>query len=412
MRRAPGSFAVMWKGALLAVLLALSALLVLHQVQNRTKGAPEEGALSVSQALGGSADPGYLRADKPRRFTFPADHGPHPGFRNEWWYFTGNLTGSDGRRFGYQLTFFSTALAPHAAERGSAWGADEVIMAHFAVTDVNGKRFHFAERFSRDALGLAGAAGNPLAVHLEDWSAREVEARPFRVRLTAADRDMAIDLDLAAIKPEILNGDAGLSRKSATPGNASYYYSIPRLATAGVVRVGGERFTVKGLSWLDREWSTSALESGQVGWDWFALHLDDGRDLMFYQLRRRDGGSEPFSGGTLVAADGGTRTLTREEVQVEAVSWWTSPESGARYPALWRLRVPSAGLALEVVPRLPDQELRTGFRYWEGAVAVKGLGGSPDGYGYLEMTGYPGGGGSAGRAGKNDRNDRNDRRGR
>ena len=388
MRRDAGNSRAWRKRAAFAVLLVFAAFLVLHYVQDRTAQPPGEGAVSVSQALGGSAEPGYLRAEKPRSFTFPADHGPHPGFRNEWWYFTGNLTGADGRRFGYQLTFFSNALTPHAAERGSAWGTNEVFMAHFAVTDVNGKRFHFAERFSRAALGLAGAAGDPFAVHLEDWSARQVKAQPLGVRLSAADSDMAIDLDLAAIRPEILNGEGGLSRKSATPGNASYYYSIPRLATSGVVRVGGERFTVKGLSWLDREWSTSALESGQVGWDWFALHLDDGRDLMFYRLRRRDGGSDPFSGGTLVAADGGTRTLAREEVRLEVAAWWMSPESGARYPALWRLRVPSAGLSLEIVPRLADQELRTGFRYWEGAVAVKGLGGSPDGDGYLEMTGY------------------------
>ncbi len=403
MRRDAGSFKVWWKGAFCAALLVLAALLALRQAQNRTRGALEEGGLSVSQALGGSADPGYFRAEKPRRFTFPADHGPHPGFRNEWWYFTGNLTGADGRRFGYQLTFFSTALTPHAAKRGSAWGANDVFMAHFAVTDVNGKRFHFAERFSRAALGLAGAAGDPFAVHLEDWSARQFKARPWGVRLSAADRDMAIDLDLTAVKPEILNGEGGLSRKSATTGNASYYYSIPRLSTAGVIRVGGERFTVNGLSWLDREWSTSALESGQVGWDWFALHLEDGRDLMFYQLRRRDGSSDPFSGGTLVAADGGTRTLRREDVQLEVASWWTSPASGARYPALWTLRVPSAHLALEVVPRLPDQELRTGFRYWEGAVAIKGLQGSPNGSGYLEMTGYWAGAADAGHAGKDER---------
>lgn len=388
MRRDAGGFNVWWKGVICAVLLALVALLVFRQVRHRSGGALQESGLSVSQALGGSADPGYLRAEKPRHFTFPADHGPHPGFRNQWWYFTGNLTGADGRRFGYQLTFFSTALTPHAAKRESAWSAHDVFMAHFAVTDVSGKRFHFAERFSRAALGLAGAAGAPFGVHLEDWSARQFKVRPWGVRLSAADRDMAIDLDLTAVKPEILNGEGGLSRKSATPGNASYYYSIPRLATDGVVRIGGERFTVTGLSWLDREWSTSALESGQVGWDWFALHLDDGRDLMIYQLRRSDGSSDPFSGGTLVGVDGVYRILKREEVQLEVARWWTSPETGVRYPARWRMRVPSAGLDLEVVPRLPDQELRTQFRYWEGAVAVKGSGGSPDGSGYLEMTGY------------------------
>ncbi|MBJ6800306.1 lipocalin-like domain-containing protein [Geomonas propionica] len=356
----------------------------------RPSGGTRQETLSVAQTLGGSAAAGYLRADKPRRFSFPADHGPHPGFRNEWWYFTGNLQAADGRRFGYQLTFFKTALTPAAVSRGSAWGTNEVYMAHFAVTDVAGEKYRFAERFSRAALGLAGAGGTPLAVRLEDWSAQQTSPRPWGVRLSAAEPDFALDFNLASIKPEILNGAGGLSRKGATPGNASYYYSIPRMATTGTLRIGKERFTVKGLSWLDREWSTSALEPDQVGWDWFALQLDDGRDLMFYQLRRRDGSSDPFSGGTLIAADGRARAVTRDEVQLEVVSWWESPVSGARYPSTWRLRIPSQGIALEVVPRLADQELLTAFRYWEGAVEVRGLDGSPSGSGYLEMTGYLG----------------------
>ncbi|MBU5613802.1 lipocalin-like domain-containing protein [Geomonas azotofigens] len=343
---------------------------------------------SVAQALGGAAAPGFSRAENPRHFFFPADHGPHAGFRNEWWYFTGNLRTADGRRFGYQLTFFKTLLTPVAVARESAWATNQVYMAHFAVTDVAGKRYRFAERFSRAALGLAGAGGDPLSLRLEDWTVRQSSPRPWGVRLTAAEPDFAVDFDLVSVKPEILNGEGGLSRKGATPGNASYYYSIPRMATSGTIRIGKERFAVSGISWLDREWSTSALEQNQVGWDWFALQFDDGRDLMFYQLRRRDGGSDPFSGGTLVAADGRSRNLTRDEVQLEVVSWWQSPASGVRYPSLWRLRIPSQGLYLEVVPRLAGQELLTGFRYWEGAVAVRGLNGSPGGSGYLEMTGY------------------------
>ncbi|QXE91937.1 carotenoid 1,2-hydratase [Geomonas subterranea] len=362
--------------------------------------APRE-TFTVGQTLGGPAAPGFLRAEKPRRFSFPADHGPHPGYRNEWWYFTGNLKGTDGRRFGYQLTFFKTALTPGGVARASAWATNQVYMAHFAVTDVQGRRFRFAERFSRGALGLAGASGEPLAVRLDDWSALQTTPRPWGVRLAAAENGLALDLNLVSVKPEVLNGAGGLSRKGASPGNASYYYSIPRLATSGTLRIGGERFDVNGLSWLDREWSTSALEPDQVGWDWFALQLEDGRDLMFYQLRRRDGRSDPFSGGTLVAADGRSETLKRGDVRLEVVNWWESPASGIRYPSVWRLRVPSARIALEIVPRLAGQELLTGFRYWEGAVEVRGLEGSPGGTGYLEMTGYSGAAaGSAGAAGR------------
>jgi predicted secreted hydrolase len=262
------------------------------------------------------------------------------------------------------------------------------MMAHFALTDVDGKRFRFSERFSRSALGLAGAGGSPLKVWLEGWSATETQARPWSMKLSAAEAEMAIDLELKSLTSVILNGESGLSRKSATPGNSSYYYSIPRMQTSGTVRSGNDTYRVAGVSWLDREWSTSALERDQVGWDWFALHLDDGRDIMFYRLRKRDGTVDPFSSGTLVMAGGKTRHIEKDDVQLEIGRWLTSPASGARYPSLWRMRIPSHNLELEITPRLPDQELRARFRYWEGAVAVKGAPGSPSGEGYLEMTGY------------------------
>jgi predicted secreted hydrolase len=369
-----------------ALLLMLLALLYWS---GRGEEKQEKGTqMRVNEVLGGAPAQGFARAEAPRSFSFPEDHGAHQGFRNEWWYFTGNLKDAMGRRFGYQLTFFRVALNPEPVARQSEWGTNEVLMAHFAVTDVEGKRFSYAERFSRAALGLAGVAGPPLAVRLENWSALETSGRPWSVKLSAKDKDMAVELELRSLKPEVLNGEAGLSRKSGAPGNASYYYSVPRMATVGTVRAGKETFQVTGLSWLDREWSTSALEPDQVGWDWFALQLDDGRDLMFYRLRRKDGSSDPFSGGTLVAADGRASHLAREDVQLEAVRWWTSPATGSRYPAGWRMRIPSRGIDLEVTPRLADQELVTSFRYWEGAVAVRSADGSASGSGYLEMTGY------------------------
>lgn len=345
--------------------------------------------ISVADALGGAPPDGFLRASSPRRFEFPADHGPHDGFRTEWWYFTGNLEASGGRHFGYQLTFFRVALGRSPMKRPSSWGANNIIMAHFALTDVEGDRFHYAERFSRSALGLAGASGQPLRVWLEDWSAVETGDNPLRVRLKAREGDMAVDITVTARKPFVLNGEAGLSRKSGTPGNASYYYSIPRMETAGTIAVGGKNFPVTGHSWLDREWGTSALGPNQAGWDWFALHLDDGRDIMFYRLRRFDGGTEPWSSGTLVGADGSYRYLDHDDVNTGVLQWWRSPASGSRYPSRWRLIIPSERLDLEITPRIPDQELLTSVRYWEGAVQVKSLvPGGPEGSGYVEMTGY------------------------
>jgi len=345
-----------------------------------------EATVAVREALAEDRA-GFARALVPRALSFPSDHGPHPDFRTEWWYYTGNLRTAAGRRFGFQLTFFRIALAPGAVVRASAWATRQLYFAHFAVSDTAGGRFHAVSRSSREALGLAGASASPFRVWIEDWSA---EGDGSSARLRASDGDVALDLELSAAKPVVAQGDRGLSRKGPEPGNASFYYSFTRMPARGVVRLGRETFEVSGEAWMDREWSSSALGSGVEGWDWFALQLDDGRELMFYLLRRRDGAIDPFSAGTLVAADGTTRALAPGDVRVETLAHWTSPRSGVRYPARWRLSVPSAALRLEIEPRLADQELIVGTRYWEGAVAVTGAAaGRPiAGQGYVELVGY------------------------
>jgi predicted secreted hydrolase len=349
--------------------------------------------LAISAALGSGDLAGFARALAPRAFSFPADHGPHPEFRTEWWYYTGNLETAAGRHFGFQLTFFRTALAPPVAgavDRASAWSARQLYLAHFALTDTAGRRFHAWSRLSRQALGLAGARASPFRVWLEDWSAESEATSGLPVRLRAAEGDVAIDLVLASDKPVALQGDHGLSQKGPEPGNASYYYSLSRMSARGTVSVNGEPLAVSGLAWMDREWSTSALGTELVGWDWFALQLDDGRDVMVYRLRRRDGGTEAHSVGALIAADGATRALAVGDVTLDALDHWTSPRSGVRYPSRWRLAIPDAALSLEITPRLPDQELIVGTRYWEGAVRADGTAaGRPiTGRGYVELVGY------------------------
>jgi predicted secreted hydrolase len=344
----------------------------------------------VTALLGGDDSAGFSRAEAPRDFRFPDDHGPHPAFRHEWWYVTGNLRAPGDRRFGYQITFFRFALSPSSPDRESRWAANQAYMAHFALTDVEGGRFHHFERTGRGALDLAGATARPYRVWLDDWSAEGIGASTLPIRLKAREKDVSIDLLLDTTRPIVLQGDRGLSRKGASPGNASYYYSMTRLATRGTVRVGDGSFPVEGTSWLDREWGTGSLEKGQTGWDWFALRLSDGRDLMFYRLRREDGGTDRFSAGTLVLPDGSSRSLSPDDVRIESLASWKSPESGAQYPSRWRLQVPSEGLELEVIPLLADQELRTTVRYWEGAVLAHGSSrGEPvAGEGYVELTGY------------------------
>ena len=289
----------------------------------RPQAAGSSGTLDVAAVLGRGGDLGetadrrFARATAPRAFSFPADHGPHDGFRTEWWYVTGTLFDSERRAFGFQLTFFRNAVAPPAtdsSEKGAVpastrsatpiGAAEHVWMAHLAVSDEAGNRFRFAERFAREALGMAGAgsaAGAGAAVHLRDWRFESSGAHRIVARESLETGELALDLEFEPTRPPLLQGDAGLSLKGPEPGNASYYYSMPRLATRGALTIDGERFEVSGLSWLDREWSTSALGTGVVGWDWFALDLDDGRDLMFYRLRHVDGASDPFSAGSLVA---------------------------------------------------------------------------------------------------------------
>ena len=344
----------------------------------------------LSELLGSDADAGFEKALEPRDFVFPDDHGPHPAFRNEWWYVTGNLDGDDGRRFGFELTIFRFALTPAPPPAASEWRTNQVYIAHFAVTDADRERFFAAERFSRGALGLAGAESSPFRVWIEDWEIAATQpGSPEQWRLRASDPGFSVDLALTAAKPPVLNGDAGLSQKSAEPGNASYYYSMTRWLTDGSLRLGDDTFRVSGLSWLDREWSTSALASDQVGWDWFALQLTDGSDLMFYNLRKLDGSQDEQSAGTWVDADGSSLHLERDDVEITVTDAWESPEGGV-YPAGWTLSAPRQGLELRIRPVMADQELFTTVRYWEGAVDVEGeRHGVPiEGRGYVELTGY------------------------
>ncbi len=349
---------------------------------------------------GTPASDGFARAIEPRAFHFPQDHGPHPEFRHEWWYVTGNLHSTRGERFGFELTFFRFALAPpgpagapQSGAGGSAWRTRQVYAAHFAITDVARREFRFAQKRSRDALGLAGAQAEPFRVWLDDWV---LGSPPTGERGTSADwtlhaRGQGYDLTLDArpVLQPVLNGDQGLSRKSGEPGAASYYYSIPRVAVHGRLVRDGVPSDVQGVAWLDREWGSGSLGINQRGWDWFALQLQDGSALMFYCLRDRDGSKDAHSAGTWVDPSGNSRALSSDQVLIDVTDHWASPRGG-RYPSRWRVRAPIVGLDVEVHPVRSDQELGTHPRYWEGAVDVRGTKDGRDaaGQGYVELVGY------------------------
>lgn len=372
------------------------------------EGAGLNADLDVVGILGGEPVEGFRRALEPRAFAFPEDHGPHPSFRTEWWYVTGNLEGPGGEPFGFQLTLFRSALAPEGGERTlSSWHTRQVFLGHFAVTEGKGGRFFSFERFARAALGLAGAEAHPFRVWVEDWELRgpaggappgEERREPalqdpdgiFPLSLSAAESGVELELTLTPEKPMVLPGREGLSRKGPAPGNASFYYSFSRLRASGTLRRNGTPAVVVGTAWMDREWSTSALAGDQVGWDWFALQLEDGHDLMFYRLRSRDGEDDRFSEGLWVYPDGQSRRLSAEDVEVEVLDEWASPLDGARYPSRWRVSIPSLGATFAIIPLIPDQEMALTFRYWEGAVVVSGHRGGEEvaGKGYVELTGY------------------------
>jgi predicted secreted hydrolase len=310
---------------------------------------------------------------------FPRDHGSHSDAAVEWWYYTGHLAARDGRAFGFQLTFFRVG---------------ELHLAHFAWTDVAAGKLVFDEKTHLGLPGIAGASEKGLDVFNEDWSVREDKGV---VRLSAGRRDIGkLDLVLTPAKPPVLHGDGGVSKKGAGEKEYSHYVSITRFTAAGTLTRAGAASKLTGTAWFDHEWGPGALPAGAAGWDWFALQLSDGSDLMLYRLRLEDGRASPFSAGTFVPASGAPIPIAWGDVALRPESTWTSPRSKAVYPAVWSLSVRSLGLETRITPLVQDQELvtekSTGVTYWEGACRVEGKkSGRPiGGRAYVEMTGYAG----------------------
>jgi predicted secreted hydrolase len=357
-------------------------------------------ALPVAPATGQAATDKYRKALPGYVYEFPRDFFDHRDFRTEWWYYTGNVQTAEGRRFGYELTFFRHAVDRSERADQNVWDISDVWLAHFALSDMGGKRFFHTERLNRSGPGLAGASAEARLVWNGNWSVRWLNTTSAGVpdqQLRAVAETFAITLDLRPEKGPVIHGRDGVSQKSAGAGRASHYVSLTRLQTSGTVRVEGKEYPVAGWSWMDHEFFTHSLEANQSGWDWFSLQFGDGTELMLYRLRRKDGTVEPYSSGTYVAADGRTRHLTLEEFELEPTgALWQSPETTARYPLEWRIRVPSLSIDIRTRTPLAQQELvsRSGTTnaYWEGAIDIEGTraGQTLRGRGYVEMTGYAG----------------------
>jgi len=355
--------------------------------------------LILVPAVSADSDP-FTQAREGYRYQFPRDHGSHDTFRTEWWYYTGNLTAKDGRAFGYQLTFFRRGIPQDQVETlPSKWSITQLYLAHFAVSDLQKGRFHYAEKLSRAALGKAGAEAERLHVWIDRWRIEthgpQASGRDaFAQILEASEGDLAIALTVVPDKPLVVHGTAGISRKGTENGQSSHYYSWTNLATRGRLTIGGESFEVTGTSWMDHEFGSADLSPDLVGWDWFSLQMADQTEVMLYRLRRADGSAHPVSSGTFIERDGGAHPLSLKDFTLETTTFWISPLSHARYPQRWRLTVPSRNLTLELIPRMHEQELRTNrstqVTYWEGAIESVGTsGGKPiTGLGYMELTGY------------------------
>jgi predicted secreted hydrolase len=344
--------------------------------------------IDVAGALSGNTE-GYSVADSPRDFVFPLDHFAHEDFRNEWWYFTGNLYDDAGHRFGYQLTFFRISVSPTEPGRGSAWGTNQLWMAHLAVSDGTNEKFYAFERLERGVMGLAGFADEGFAINVDDWTITGTGGGDFPWQLYAQKGGVVLSLSVNLEKDIVWQGNNGLSSKSLDGKNASYYYSITRLATEGCIEISDKKYEVSGLSWLDREWSTSALAEDQAGWDWFSLQMDDGTDIVYFQLRYKDGSTYPYNEGLIVAADGSVTRLGTGDIPLEVIKTWQSPLGGI-YPVEWRAQVPALDKTITIKAVYPAQELDLSTRYWEGMVDIYDAQDTshPIGSGYMELTGY------------------------
>ena len=403
-------------------------VLLLSACNNNSDTESTVPAISLTTELGGIAD-GFERACEARDFSFPDDHGAHPEYRNEWWYVTGNLSNDEGRKFGFHATFFrianrlpveqedpaqdpaqDTATPAASWSSTSSWAAEQFYMGHFAISEEGSNRAVAHERFSRAAAGLAGATTHPVNVWLDDWRLQErsdstpdiqsdIEndelARDKKLadesvrhwRLEMASGSESVDLSLQAVKPLVLQGDNGLSFKSAGDCNASYYYSFTRLDVSGDIVNNGVKHSVNGTAWIDREWSSSALADNQVGWDWFALQLKDGRDLMIYQLRKNDGQPDDYSYAVEIDRSGNKKIIPYDQIDIVVKRWWESP-TGARYPIAGRIYRADSEETIEYRPLIDNQELPLTVRYWEGAIQLTDGSDTSIGHGYLELTGY------------------------
>jgi predicted secreted hydrolase len=347
----------------------------------------------------------FAQAENPWRLALPGwqyifqrDHAVHSDFKTEWWYFTGNLAAPNGRRFGYQLTFFRQGIRSPSkrVDTTSRFIVGDLHFAHFAISDADGRRFQFFQKTSRGSFAEAGFGpirrdGSADLAWIDDWSLKQSADSQWKISARA--QGVSLDLDLEAAKPWVIHGKEGISQKAEGEGRASHYYSGTRLRSRGRIMLDKEAWEVSGASWFDHEWGSNQLTPEQIGWNWFSIHFGDGTELMLYQMRLRGDEIDPNSSGTFVAADGLSQHLPRDDYSLKPIRWWKSRATSGRYPIAWEISVPKLGLKAEVKTPIEQQELvLMPIAYWEGMIEVEAQrnGQRLLGEGYMELTGYAG----------------------
>jgi predicted secreted hydrolase len=333
----------------------------------------------------------FRNASAGYRYEFPRDYFNHPDYQTEWWYYTGNLTGTNGHAYGFELTFFRVGVNREKIATAD-WAVNDIYMGHLALSDINGGHFYHRERLNRAGPGIAGVNAETGRIWNGNW---QIQFRDGAQDLAAITDNFALQFHLTSKKPPVIHGIDGVSRKSASPGKASQYISLTRLAVTGSLELDGATSPVTGVAWMDHEFFTEQLDDDQTGWDWLSVQLDDGTELMLYRIRRKDGTIDPFSSGTYIDVNGKATHLALSDFAFEpAGDTWTSPNSKATYPVHWKVSIKPLHLELDVATPLKTQELFSGSpiipSYWEGAVRFSGsrAGTSVKGVGYLELTGY------------------------
>jgi predicted secreted hydrolase len=332
----------------------------------------------------------YTIAKPNYHWQFPTDHGSHPKYKTEWWYYVGHLKDTQGKRYGFELAFFRVGLDRKAANP-SAFTPEDLYFSHFAISDIGAKKFWYAEKMNRTGPGLAGASQGRMNLWNENWQIwRDGPGHHLK-----ADGDLyGLDLIVQSPIPAVLEGAKGYSPKGSGKENASLYYSFPSFMADGNLRVGNELKPVHGKAWMDHEFFSGDMDPNEVGWSWFGLQLSDNTELMIYLMRQKDGTFHPASAGTFITASGKSIHLNQAAFQTKVLETWKSPHTGAVYPIHWQITIPSQRLNLDVVASFNDQELDTAKStqvvYWEGSVDINGVKAGKDikGEGYMELTGY------------------------